>query len=121
MTIERKEFEDRIEWWLNGQRHRADGPACEWADGSKTWWLNGRRHRADGPACEWFNGTKKWWVNGVNITRIRHALARLYRRRRWRRFVRQCARRWALKCAIEWRPPRGVQFAAMMEGMDGSL
>ena len=28
-------------WSLNGKRHREDGPACEWADGSKYWCLNG--------------------------------------------------------------------------------
>jgi len=37
-------------WFLNGQRHRTDGPAVIWADGSRTWWLNGQRHRTDGPA-----------------------------------------------------------------------
>jgi len=24
-------------------RHREDGPATEWSDGSKSWWLNGER------------------------------------------------------------------------------
>jgi hypothetical protein len=28
-------------WRLNGQRHREDGPAIEWADGTKSWYLNG--------------------------------------------------------------------------------
>ena len=28
-------------WYLNGKRHREDGPAIEWADGSKSWYLNG--------------------------------------------------------------------------------
>jgi len=61
-------------------------------------------------------------VNGVGITRLRHAVKRLYRRWRWRRFIRLCAQRWELKCAIEWRPPRGVQFAAMLDAWgDGSL
>jgi hypothetical protein len=27
-------------WYLNGQRHRTDGPACEWSDGSKSWYLH---------------------------------------------------------------------------------
>jgi hypothetical protein len=26
----------RFNWYLNGQRHRTDGPAIEWADGRKT-------------------------------------------------------------------------------------
>ena len=27
-------------WYKNGQRHREDGPAIEFADGSKRWHLN---------------------------------------------------------------------------------
>jgi len=52
------------EWWLNGKRHRTDGPACEWADGSKEWWLNGEFHRTDGPAVDWADGRKAWFLNG---------------------------------------------------------
>jgi hypothetical protein len=26
---------------VNGLRHRLDGPASEWADGSKEWWICG--------------------------------------------------------------------------------
>ena len=51
-------------WYLNGQRHREDGPAREFANGSKEWYLNGRRHREDGPAREFANGTKFWFLNG---------------------------------------------------------
>jgi hypothetical protein len=58
------EFADGAKWWyLNGRRHRTDGPATEEADGSKEWWLNGRLHRADGPAVEWDNGSKYWYLN----------------------------------------------------------
>ena len=28
-------------WYKNGKYHREDGPAIEWADGSKEWWVNG--------------------------------------------------------------------------------
>jgi hypothetical protein len=28
---------------LNGQLHRTDGPAIEYADGDKSWYLNGQR------------------------------------------------------------------------------
>jgi len=52
------------EWWLNGRRHRADGPAVEFADGGKSWWLNGQFHRVDGPAVEYANGDKYWYMNG---------------------------------------------------------
>ena len=51
------------EWWLNGQRHRTDGPAVEYASGTE-WWLNGQRHREGGPATEWADGIKEWWLNG---------------------------------------------------------
>jgi hypothetical protein len=27
-------------WYLNGELHRVDGPACEYANGYKQWWLN---------------------------------------------------------------------------------
>lgn len=51
-------------WYQNGQYHREDGPAVEYADGSKFWYLNGQLHREDGPAIEWDNGTKWWYLNG---------------------------------------------------------
>jgi hypothetical protein len=27
---------------MNGKRHRIDGPASEYSDGTKEWWINGR-------------------------------------------------------------------------------
>ena len=54
-------------WWVNGKKHRTDGPAIECADGSKCWYLNGKRHRTDGPAVECADGYKEWWVNGVRV------------------------------------------------------
>jgi hypothetical protein len=51
-------------WYLNGERHRVDGPAWEGADGTKQWFLNGQWHRVDGPAWEAANGSKEWWLNG---------------------------------------------------------
>ena len=35
------------EWYLNGKKHREDGPAVEEANGSKYWYLNGKCHRED--------------------------------------------------------------------------
>ncbi len=32
---------DRSPWYW-GVLHRVDGPAIEWASGSKEWWLNGK-------------------------------------------------------------------------------
>jgi hypothetical protein len=57
------------EWFLNGKRHREDGPAVEFADGSKYWYLNGKRHREDGPAIEYINGDKSWYLNGKRLTK----------------------------------------------------
>jgi len=51
-------------WWVDGKRHRLDGPAVEWADGSKEWWVDGKLHRLDGPAYEGANGSKFWYVEG---------------------------------------------------------
>jgi hypothetical protein len=55
-------------WFLNGNRHREDGPAIEWAGGSKYWYLNGKLHREDGPAIEWADGSKYWYLNGKEYT-----------------------------------------------------
>ena len=60
------------EWYLNGKRHREDGPAVEWADGTKVWYLNGKQHREDGPAVEWADGYKAWYLNGKRYTESEH-------------------------------------------------
>ena len=56
------------QWWFNNRHHREDGPAIEYADGDKSWFLNGKRHREDGPAVEYANGGKSWWLNGKYLT-----------------------------------------------------
>ena len=55
--------------WENsqGRLHRDNGPAWEFASGSKCWYKNGKAHREDGPACEWANGDKWWYINGKHI------------------------------------------------------
>jgi hypothetical protein len=55
-------------WFLNGKRHREDGPAVEYADGAKHWYLNGKRHREDGPAVEYTDGDKAWYLNDTEYT-----------------------------------------------------
>jgi hypothetical protein len=52
------------EWWFNGQLHRTDGPAVEYVNGSKEWCINGKLHRTDGPAVEYASGDKEWCING---------------------------------------------------------
>jgi hypothetical protein len=56
------------EWYLDGQLHRTDGPAIEWASGAREWYLNGKLHREDGPALEQLNGTRLWYLNGRQVT-----------------------------------------------------
>jgi hypothetical protein len=56
------------EWYLDGKRHRVDGPAIEYADGTKCWYLNGKRHRTDGPAIEYADGCKSWYLHGKQLT-----------------------------------------------------
>lgn len=73
--------------WTNDakQRHRVDGPAVIFADGSEEWWYEGLLHRDGKPAkthpngdCVWYTHGKlhctsgpaivslitEWWVNG---------------------------------------------------------
>ena len=59
-----KVFDDQTEWYLNGKLHREDGPACEYANGTKCWYKNGLLHREDGPAIECSSGSKFWFLNG---------------------------------------------------------
>jgi len=57
-----------LEWWIDGKRHRTDGPACEYADGTKLWYLDGKRHRVNGPAIEYAYGGKHWYLDGKELT-----------------------------------------------------
>ena len=52
------------EWWVEGKRHRLDGPAVEYANGSKEWYVEDKHHRLDGPAFERSDGYKAWYVEG---------------------------------------------------------
>jgi len=51
-------------WYQNGELHRTDGPAVEWANGDRYWYQNNQHHRTDGPAIERANGTRLWLQNG---------------------------------------------------------
>lgn len=51
-------------WCIDGQYHRTDGPAIENADGCKRWYINDKLHRTDGPAIEYAGGHKEWFFNG---------------------------------------------------------
>ena len=36
--------------------------------GTRFWYLNGQLHREDGPACEFAGGTRCWFLNDVEYT-----------------------------------------------------
>jgi hypothetical protein len=59
---------NKTEWFHNGQLHREDGPALEYASGDKCWFLDGRLHRQDGPALEYADGVKFWYLNEKEVT-----------------------------------------------------
>jgi hypothetical protein len=52
-------------WYLNGQKHREDGPAAIYRSGSRIWYRQGNLHREDGPAVMLANGRCEWFVNGL--------------------------------------------------------
>ena len=55
-------------WYRNGDLHREDGPAVENVSGYKAWYRDGKLHREDGPAIEWADGDKSWYLNGEYLT-----------------------------------------------------
>ena len=64
--IEHKVYSNGTQcWYLNGKRHREDGPAIVFSDGSQFWYLNGKRHREDGPAIIYADGSQRWYLNGI--------------------------------------------------------
>ena len=55
-------------WWVDGKQHRLDGPAVEWANGYKAWYVDDKCHRLDGPAIEYADGYKAWYVDGKHLS-----------------------------------------------------
>lgn len=101
-------------WYINGERHRVDGPATVYSNGDRLWFFKGRLHREDGPAVEYTDGSKKWCYNGVETTELIQKMTIVMNKRKWKRLIAVAARKWALKIAIEWKPPMGIQYMRMM-------
>jgi hypothetical protein len=59
-------------WFFDGKLHRTDGPAVVWANGEKEWFNNGKRHRLDGPAILVANGRREWCIRGIYYTKSEH-------------------------------------------------
>ena len=58
-------------YWKNeeGQVSRDDGPALEYADGTRKWIKNEKLHREDGPAIVWEDGFHEYFLNGICYTK----------------------------------------------------
>src|ERR1035437_2149197 len=73
--------------WYNalGALHRTDGPAfssklaCH--GGSNQWFMNGLRHREDGPAIEYYSGDRLWYLDGKNYSEVEFKHLTRYRGR----------------------------------------
>lgn len=63
------EYDDGSEeWYIQGVLHRVDGPAVYSADGFTAWYQQGQLHRENGPARQWaFDGDDEWWHHGERI------------------------------------------------------
>lgn len=47
---------------------------AEYKNGTKRWFLNGIRHRLDGPAVEYCDGDKFCYINDKQVTEEQHKL-----------------------------------------------
>jgi hypothetical protein len=59
-----------VQVWVNRERkrHRSDGPAVVYTNGTTEWWVSGKLHRTDGPAIEYRTGGCIWYVQGRRFT-----------------------------------------------------
>ncbi len=60
------------EYWYNGNKHRSDGPACQYKCNNIStteWYMNGVMHNPTGPAKVVLKNNKEeiheWYINGV--------------------------------------------------------
>src|ERR1700691_6274019 len=58
-----------IYYYLNGKKHREDGPAIICRDGTLFHYLNGKCHREDGPAFIKHDGREEWYLNSIHVTK----------------------------------------------------
>lgn len=54
-------------WYQHGKLHREDGPAIHRIDGDMYWYQHGKLHRNGGPAVIRLSGYKEWWEYGRYI------------------------------------------------------
>jgi hypothetical protein len=63
-------YRNSISWFKPGTeiRHREDGPAIMYNEGSESWYQNDLLHREDGPAKTLINGSKGYYINGKRMS-----------------------------------------------------
>ena len=70
------EYADGSKLWLqDGKYHRTNGPAIEWASGAKSWYQNDTLHRTDGPAVVYSDGREEWYINDRQLTEAKFLAA----------------------------------------------
>lgn len=57
-------------WCIDGKLHRKDGPAIEYADGTKKWYINGNLHRKTAQLLNTQTGLKNGILTGNFIERM---------------------------------------------------
>ncbi len=72
-------------WYQHGKQHRDGGPAAIWINGTQVWYQHGKQHREDGPAIIRANGEQRWYWHGEEVTERKHAKLRKRHSRRLRR------------------------------------
>ena len=55
-------------WPGYDQKHRANGPAVVYPDGTLESWVNDQLHRLGGTAVIWPDGTLEYWLNGNPVS-----------------------------------------------------
>jgi hypothetical protein len=55
------------EYYINGHRHRLEGPAIVYTDEYIAYYVDGLLHRLNGPSIVDSYGNEQYWQNGKRI------------------------------------------------------
>lgn len=58
-------------YYLNGNRHKTDGPAIIWSNGDEEWYIHDKCHREDGPAVIFADGDVQYWYQDIQHPRVK--------------------------------------------------
>jgi len=62
-TMITDEYGDQY-WYLDGKRHKEDGPVIIRSDGTQVWCINNQIYREHSPAMICANGYQVWFTHG---------------------------------------------------------